>query len=121
MSAINLIKKFDLFDDQWTPKIISKTNGQLVKLAKLEGEFVWHNHPEEDELFYIVKGSLLLRFKDRDVHLKEGELYVVPKGEDHLPIAEKECWVMLIEPQGTKHTGESSFDVTVEEENQDWI
>ena len=121
MNGINLKKKFDLFSEQWSPKIIAKTNGQLVKLAKLEGEFVWHNHPNEDELFYIVKGSLLLRFKGRDVHLEEGDVYVVPKGEDHLPIAEKECWVMLIEPEGTKHTGNVLYDLTVEEKNQDWV
>ncbi len=121
MSSVNLKQKFELFDEHWTPKIIADTNGQLVKLAKLKGEFVWHNHADEDELFYIVKGKLLLRFKDRDVHLSEGELYVVPKGEDHLPIAERECWVMLIEPNGTKHTGEVNFEGTVEEKRQEWI
>lgn len=121
MNTINLKEKFSLFTEQWTPKVISETNGQLVKLAKLEGEFVWHNHAEEDELFYIVKGKLLLRFKDRDAHLSEGDLYVVPKGEDHLPIADEECWVMLIEPKGTKHTGEVNFEGTVEEEKQEWI
>ncbi|MFV1884923.1 MAG: cupin domain-containing protein [Balneola sp.] len=121
MSSINLKEKFNLFDEQWTPKIIAETNGQLVKLAKLEGEFVWHNHEHEDELFYIVKGSLVLKFKDREVRLSEGELYVVPKGEDHLPIAEEECWVMLIEPKGTKHTGEIKFEGTVNEDKQERI
>ncbi|MBO6524514.1 MAG: cupin domain-containing protein [Balneolaceae bacterium] len=121
MSVINLKKKLELFNELWTPKIISETNGQLVKLAKLKGEFVWHNHANEDELFYIVKGELLLKFKDREVQLREGDLYVVPKGEDHLPIAEEECWVMLIEPKGTKHTGEVYFEGTVEEKKQDWI
>ncbi|MEQ9310397.1 MAG: cupin domain-containing protein [Balneolaceae bacterium] len=121
MSAINLIEKFKLFDEQWTPKIITQTNGQLVKLAKIEGKFVWHNHAEEDELFYIVKGSLQLKFKGRDVFLNEGDLYVVPKGEDHLPIAKEECWVLMIEPKGTKHTGEVNFEGTVGEENQEWI
>lgn len=121
MNAINLKKKFELFDELWTPKIIAEANGQLVKLAKLKGEFVWHNHAAEDELFYIVKGELLLKFKNREVLLSEGELYVVPKGEDHLPVAEEECWVMLIEPKGTKHTGEIDFEGTVEEEKQDWI
>ncbi len=121
MDAINLKEKFGLFNEQWTPKIIAETNGQLVKLAKLKGEFVWHNHADEDELFYILKGKLLLRFKDRDVHLSEGDLYVVPKGEDHLPIADEECWVMLIEPKGTKHTGEVKFEGTVGEESQEWI
>lgn len=121
MSSINLKEKFDLFTEQWTPKIIAESNGQLVKIAKLEGEFVWHNHADEDELFYIVKGALKLRFRDREIHLKEGDLYIVPKGEDHLPIAENECWVMLIEPKGTKHTGEIKYDGTVDENNQHWI
>lgn len=121
MNAANLKKKFELFDEFWTPKIITETNGQLVKLAKLKGKFVWHKHTDEDELFYIVKGELLLKFKDREIHLTEGDLYVAPKGEDHLPIAEEECWVMLIEPKGTKHTGEIDFEGTVEEEEQDWI
>ncbi len=121
MESVNLQNKFNLFEDLWSPKIIAESNDQLVKLAKLQGEFVWHNHAEEDELFYIVKGKLLLKFKDRDVWLNEGDLYVVPKGEDHLPVAEEECWVMLIEPRGTKHTGKHDSDLTVEEANQNWI
>ena len=121
MNPVNLIQKFGAFNDQWSPKIIAETNGQYVKLAKIKGEFVWHNHAEEDELFYIVKGSLLLRFRDGEVLLKEGDLYVVPKGKDHLPIAEDECWVMLVEPKGTKHTGDIEFEGTVQEENQEWI
>jgi mannose-6-phosphate isomerase-like protein (cupin superfamily) len=120
-SSINLLHKFSQFEDQWSPRIIAESNGQLIKLAKLKGEFVWHNHPDEDEVFFVVKGELLLRFRDKDVHLKEGELYVVPKGVDHFPIAEKECWVMLIEPKGTKHTGDTDFERSVEEENQEWI
>lgn len=121
MNRINLIEKFSQFDDQWSPKIIAESNGQLIKLAKIEGEFVWHNHADEDEVFFIVKGKLNLRFKDKDVHLSEGELYVIPKGVDHFPIAEEECWVMLIEPKGTKHTGETNFERSVDEENQHWI
>ena len=121
MSAINLFEKFSKFDDQWTPKIIAESNGQLIKLAKVQGEFVWHNHPDEDEVFYIIKGELLLKFRDKKVLLKEGELYVVPKGVDHFPVAKKECWVMLIEPKGTKHTGETDFERSVEEEKQEWI
>jgi mannose-6-phosphate isomerase-like protein (cupin superfamily) len=120
-SSINLLHKFSQFKDQWSPKIIAESNGQLIKLAKLEGEFVWHNHPDEDEVFFIVKGELLLRFRDKDIHLKEGELYVVPKGVDHFPVAEKECWVMLVEPKGTKHTGDTDLEHSVEEKNQEWI
>lgn len=121
MSTINLLQKFSQFEDQWSPKIIAESNGQLIKLAKLEGEFVWHNHPNEDEVFFIIKGELLIRLRDKDIHLKEGELYVVPKGVDHFPIAKKECWVMLIEPKGTKHTGDTDFERSVEEEDQEWI
>jgi len=118
---INLLEKFSLFNDQWSPKIIAESNGQLIKLAKIEGEFVWHNHPDEDEVFFIVKGNLLIKFRDRDIHLKEGDLYVVPKGEDHFPVAEEECWVMLVEPKGTKHTGDTDFERAVDEEDQHWI
>ena len=120
-NSINLLKKFSQFNDQWSPKIIAECNGQLIKLAKIEGEFVWHNHPDEDEVFFIVKGKLLLKFRDKDVHLKEGELYVVPKGVDHFPVADQECWVMLIEPKGTKHTGETDFELSVDEKDQKWI
>ncbi|MEP1306236.1 MAG: cupin domain-containing protein [Balneola sp.] len=117
-NGINLLQKFSKFNEQWSPKVIAESNNQLIKLAKIEGEFVWHNHPNEDEVFFIVKGNLLIKFRDKDVHLEEGELYVVPKGEDHFPIAEKECWVMLIEPKGTKHTGDTDFDRSVQEEDQ---
>ncbi len=120
-NSINLLKKFSQFNDQWSPKIIAECNGQLIKLAKIEGELVWHNHPDEDEVFFIVKGKLLLKFRDKDVHLKEGELYVVPKGVDHFPVADQECWVMLIEPKGTKHTGETDFELSVDEKDQKWI
>lgn len=118
----NLLAKFDLIDEYWTPKIITELNDQYVKLAKLKGEFVWHDHEKEDELFYIVKGELLLKFKDRnDVLLSEGELFVVPAGVEHLPIAEEECWVMLVEPKSTAHTGSTQTEGTVAIEDQEWI
>lgn len=118
----NLIAKFELIDEYWTPKIIAELNNQYVKLAKLKGEFIWHDHENEDELFYIVKGKLLLKFNDRDdVLLSEGELYVVPAGVHHLPIAEKECWVMLVEPKNTTHTGSTRDKRTVRIEDQGWI
>ncbi|SMO38200.1 cupin domain-containing protein [Gracilimonas mengyeensis] len=117
----NLLAKFEQIQEYWTPKIIAETNGQLVKLAKLRGEFIWHNHENEDELFYVVKGELLLRFKDREIQLTEGDLYVVPAGEDHLPIAPEECWVMLVEPAATKHTGDVSDERTVDVDDQEWI
>lgn len=118
----NLLAKFEMFDEYWTPKIIAELNGQYVKLAKLKGEFVWHDHENEDELFYIVKGKLLLKFKDRDdVQLSEGELFVVPAGVEHFPIAEEECWVMLVEPKSTTHTGSTQDERTVQVEDQEWI
>lgn len=121
MKPINLLEKFSNFNDQWSPKIIAEVNNQLVKLAKIEGEFVWHNHADEDELFLVVRGELTLKFRDGEISLKEGEMYVIPKGVDHFPIAEKECWVLLVEPKGTKHTGDTKFERAVKEENQNWI
>lgn len=121
MKPINILEKFSLFTDKWSPKIISEVNNQLVKLAKIEGEFVWHNHADEDELFLVFKGELTLKFRDSEITLKEGDMYVIPKGVDHLPIAKGECWVLLIESKGTKHTGDVVFEGTVNEEQQDWI
>lgn len=121
LSTIQLKDKFYLFDEYWTPKILGEFNGQLIKIAKLKGEFIWHNHENEDELFFIVKGQLLMKYKDKDVVLNEGDIHIVPKREEHLPIAENECWVMLIEPKGTNHTGKIVTEKTVEESKQDWI
>lgn len=122
MLKADLIAKFKLFDECWTPKIIAELNDQYVKVAKLKGEFIWHDHENEDELFYIVKGTLLLKFRDRDpVRLNEGEMFVVPAGVEHLPIAEQECWVMLIEPKSTLHTGSVKSKNTVSIGNQEWI
>ncbi|MCH2448863.1 MAG: cupin domain-containing protein [Gracilimonas sp.] len=118
----NLLAKFDLIDEYWTPKIITELNDQYVKLAKLKGEFIWHDHENEDELFYIVKGQLQLKFKNRDdVLLSEGGIFVVPAGVEHLPIAEEECWVMLVEPKSTTHTGSTQNERTVQVEDQEWI
>ena len=121
MPSIQLKEKFELFDQYWTPKIIGECNGQLIKIAKLKGEFIWHNHQNEDELFYIVKGKLLMRYRTKDVQLEEGEIHIVPKSIDHLPVADSECWVMLIEPKGTSHTGDHITDKTVHESDQEWI
>ncbi|MDR9418404.1 cupin domain-containing protein [Gracilimonas sp.] len=117
-----IITKFELFDEYWTHKIIAEFNNQYVKLAKLKGKFIWHAHEHEDELFYIVKGSLMLKFRDRnDVNLTEGEMYIVPAGVDHLPVAKEECWVMLIEPKSTFHTGSTQTGRSVKTEDQEWI
>ena len=115
MKAINLQEKFSLFNDHWSPKIISELNGQQVKLAKIKGEFIWHDHEHEDELFYVLKGEMIMEFRDRKVIVKEGELIVVPKGVEHRPIAHEEVWLMLFEPSETKHTGDVNHELTKEE------
>jgi len=114
MEVINLNEKFNLFTEQWSPKIIGQLNGQDVKLAKLEGEFVWHDHAHEDELFYIIKGSLQIEFRDKMITLNEGEMLVIPKGVEHKPIAKAEVWVLLFEPSNIKHTGEIQHELTKE-------
>ena len=114
MKKVNINEKFGLIKELWTPKIIGELNGQDVKLAKVEGEFVWHNHTDEDELFLIVKGSLKIDFEGESVTLNEGEMMVVPRGVEHRPIAEEEAWVLLFEPQSTKHTGDVKSDLTVD-------
>ncbi len=106
MEKVNLSEKFDLFRDYWKPKIIGEVDDSYVKLAKLKGEFVWHRHEEEDELFLVVKGRLLIKLRDRSIRLAEGELFIVPKGVEHLPIAEEEAHVLLLEPKSTLNTGD---------------
>ena len=119
MDKINVADKFSLFQERWTPKIVAELNGQHVKLAKVKGEMVWHSHADEDELFFIVKGALTLKLRDRDVRIEEGELFVVPRGVEHLPVAEEETWILLFEPVSTAHTGDVVSDMTVS--NQEWI
>ncbi len=110
MEKINIQEKFTLFSDYWSPKIIEDLNDSYIKFAKLKGEFVWHHHETEDELFLIIKGNLTIKFRDRDVHLKEGELIVIPKGVEHKPVCEKEVQVILIEPKTTLNTGNVTED-----------
>lgn len=119
MSAINLNEKLNLFQETWTPKIIGELNGQQVKLAKLKGEFVWHQHENEDELFYVVKGQLIIELRDQTITLKEREMYIVPRGVEHKPIAHEEVHVMLFEPVSTAHTGDVEHELTKDE--LDWI
>ncbi len=119
MEVINIHQKFDLFNDHWSPKIIGALNGQHVKLAKLQGEFVWHDHAEEDELFWVVKGELVIEFRDSSKTLRAGEMLIVPKGVEHQPIAREEVWVLLFEPAATRHTGEVESELTVKE--YEWI
>ncbi len=113
MEKVNLAEKFQLFQDYWKPKIVGELNDAHVKLVKLKGEFVWHHHEREDELFLIVRGTLRIKFRDRELRLREGELVIIPKGVDHLPVADEEVHVMLIEPKTTVNTGNVRNERTV--------
>lgn len=115
MDKINLAQKFGLFQDQWSPKIVAELNGQLVKLVKFSGEFVWHHHDHEDELFLVVKGKLVMHFKDRDESVGEGEFIVVPRGVEHKPEALGEAHVVLFEPKSTLNTGNVRNERTLDE------
>jgi mannose-6-phosphate isomerase-like protein (cupin superfamily) len=115
MEKINLAEKFNLVKDYWSPKIIGELNDSYVKAVKLKGQFIWHHHEQEDELFLVVKGSLRIRFRDRHVRLEEGEFLIVPKGVDHLPIAEQEAHIVLLEPKTTLNTGNVRNERTVAE------
>ena len=110
--------RFRELNEFWSPKVVGEVNDQYVKIAKLKGEFVWHEHKDEDELFYIIKGDLEIHLENEKIHLEEGSFYVVPKGVSHKPVANNECWVMLIENKSTKHTGETKSKFTKSIEDQ---
>lgn len=112
MDKVNLEQKFSLFSEHWSPKIVGELNGQNVKLAKFEGEFVWHKHDHEDEMFFVVKGILKIEFRDKILTLHENEFIIVPKGVEHKPVAESEVWVMLFEPSTTLNTGNAESELT---------
>ncbi len=114
-SKVNIREKLALFDEPWNPKIVGELNGQHVKLVKLLGEFVWHHHGEEDELFLVVKGQLRIDFRDRSEWIEKGEFIVVPRGVEHRPVAEEEAHVMLFEPAGTLNTGNVTGGLTAAE------
>ena len=105
MEKINLDQKLSLFSDHWNPRIVGELNGQHVKLAKLKGEFIWHHHDHEDELFYVIKGVLRMEFRNKSVDINPGEMIIVPKGVEHKPVANEEVHVMLFEPATTLNTG----------------
>jgi mannose-6-phosphate isomerase-like protein (cupin superfamily) len=113
MDRISLTDKFAAFTEHWTPKIVAELNGQHVKLAKLRGEFVWHRHDHEDELFLVHRGRLRMEFRDRTVELSAGDLLVVPRGVDHRPVADEEVEILLFEPAGTLNTGSAGGERTV--------
>ena len=103
---INFREKLAKFSEQWSPKIIAQMNNYRFKIAKIEGEFIWHDHPETDEVFIVLKGQFEIQLRDGSVVLKEGEMYVVPKGIEHKPVSTRECHILLVEPEGTMNTGD---------------
>lgn len=113
MDVINIQQKLSLFSDQWSPKKIGELNGQQILLAKIKGEFVFHKHDHEDELFMVIKGQLQIALRDKTVTINEGEFYIVPKGVEHKPMAKEEVHILLFEPLSTKHTGDVVADITV--------
>lgn len=115
VTKINLAEKLGRFDDLWSPKIVADLNDSHVKLAKVQGEFVWHQHAEEDELFIVLRGELAIELRDGVVTLGPGELVVIPKGVEHRPVAREEVHLMLIEPKAIRHTGDVVSDLTVHE------
>jgi len=119
MNTVNLKEKFCLFSEYWSPKIVGELNGQNVKLAKFKGEFVWHKHDNEDEMFFVVDGILKIEFRDKTVTINEGEFIIVPKGIEHKPVAEQEVFVMLFEPATTLNTGNTESNLT--KHKLDWI
>ena len=119
MKKINLEDKLSKFSEHWSPKVIAEMNDYQFKLVRIEGEFVWHDHPDTDEVFIVIEGTMQIEFEDRTIELREGEMLVVPKGVRHKPYAEEECKVMLVEPRGVVNTGDAEGDLTAP--NDDWI
>jgi len=119
MSKVNLKNKLGEISDHWNPRIVGELNGQYVKLAKLKGEFVWHTHEDEDELFYVVEGNLTIELRTENVSLKPGDFYIVPAGVEHKPVAAEEVSVMLFEPKATLNTGDTSSELT--RNKLDWL
>ncbi len=113
MSKVNLAEKFAQIDKYWDPKVAGELNGQSIKLAKLKGEFIWHTHDNEDEFFLVVRGHLTLRLRSGDIELDEGEFFIVPKGVEHLPVADEEAHIMMFEPNTTVNTGNIESDRTI--------
>jgi mannose-6-phosphate isomerase-like protein (cupin superfamily) len=115
-NKINFKNKYTKFTKHWSPRIIAEMNDYQFKLAKIKGEFIWHNHTHTDETFIVLEGSMTIKFRDDEVKLSKGEMYVVPKGIDHKPIAENECKILVIEPKGVINTGNAGGDLTIDEE-----
>ena len=118
MNTVNLLKELERVDEYWSPRVVGRVNDQFVKVAKLKGTLTWHKHDDEDELFYILRGRLVIEYENDRVVLDEGDVHVVPKGTMHNPIAEEECWIALVESVATKHTGDVMIDKTKSIEQQ---
>lgn len=112
---MNFQEKLSTFHEHWSPKIVGEVNESYIKVVKLKGEFLWHTHENEDEMFYVLKGQLTIRFRDKDIHLDEGEFLIIPKGVEHMPVAEEEAHVMLVEAKTTLNTGDVVNERTVNE------
>jgi mannose-6-phosphate isomerase-like protein (cupin superfamily) len=119
MNTINIHEKFRKFNEHWSPKVIAQMNDYHFKIAKIQGEFVWHSHPETDEVFIVIQGDMQIAFRDGNAALKAGEMLVVPKGVEHKPIAEQECHILMVEPAGTVNTGDAGGNLTVED--LEWV
>ena len=113
--AINLADKFGKFSEKWSPRVVARMNDYHFKLARIEGEFVWHSHAETDEVFFVVEGEMAIEFRDGRVELRAGEMFVVPRGVEHKPSARRECKLMLVEPAGTRNTGDAGGELTAED------
>ena len=115
--VVDLHERLSLFSEHWSPKVVARLNDYAVKVVKLKGEFVWHSHPETDELFLVVEGTLVIQLRDGDVVVGPGQLYVVPKGVEHRPVAEGDVSVVLVEPEGTVNTGDAGGPLTAPPED----
>lgn len=118
MNTVNIAQKFGLIDKYWSPRIAGEINDSYIKLAKLKGEFVWHHHDDEDEMFLVVKGRLTIKLREQDIQLEEGEFAIIPKGVEHMPVAKDEVHVLLLEPKTTRNTGNVENERTVDDQ---WI
>ncbi len=117
--AINLAEKLTRFSDHWAPRVIAEMNDYQLKLVKIQGEFVWHSHAETDEVFLVLEGEMAIELRDGRVDMKSGDLYVVPKGVEHRPVAIQECSILLIEPRGLVNTGDAGGELTAP--NDQWV
>ena len=117
--TINFADKFNLFSEHWSPKILAQMNDYHFKIAKIQGDFVWHSHPETDEAFIVIQGKMKIEFHEGAIKLKTGEMCVIPKGMEHRPVATEECHILLVEPVGTVNTGDAGGEMTVEE--TEWV